>query len=890
MSLIKFQISYHTNFGQEVYICGSTPELGDLDETNALKLTCEGETWSAEIETKTTGHIEYYYLLKEYGKTIRKEWGEHRKLQNSRVRNFFVQDLWKNKPYHSYLYSSAFTESIFAHEKTGSPLTYFPNSILLNVICPFVQKGQKLMLTGETAQLGNWDLNKAKSLDYAGNGEWQILLNAKNLLDQLHYKFVIVDEKTHEALHWEDGGNRILLTQKAKEKNSVLVEMGLQFHYNFFSFKGTGTAIPVFSLRSDDSFGIGDFLDLKKMIDWAALTRQQLIQMLPINDTTTTQTWKDSYPYSAISSYALHPMYLGLTEFPLKNKTAMKSFLKEAKDLNKLADLDYEKVLNLKKRYTAQLFEQEKNAVLVSEEYQTFYEKNRFWLFSYTAYCYLRDKMGTARFTDWGEFSVYDEKKLQQLIETDSDAKNSIDYYSFLQYLLDKQLNEVQKYAHSKGVTLKGDIPIGINRDSIDAWTSAHLFNMDTQTGAPPDDFSFFGQNWGFPTYNWFAIEQEGFAWWKNRFSKMADYFDAYRIDHILGFFRIWEIPMHSVQGLLGHFSPALPYWAEELNMAGIPFDEERMTTPFIHEEFLPETFEEYTPEVIKKYLDISSWQRFTLKKEFDTQRKIQQHFHDKTDEKSLKIRDGLYALCNEVLFVRDRVNHNRFHPRITAQYSYSYRYLDDNVKSAFNRLYDDFFYRRHNYFWREQAMKKLPELISSTSMLVCGEDLGMVPNCVPSVMNELQILSLEIQRMPKDPNVSFSDLNSLPYLSVATTSTHDMSPIRLWWTENKEITQKYFNEILHREGEAPAECSPELCRQIVQKHLDSSAMWVILPWQDWMSVSEKLSRKNAAEERINVPANPEHYWRYRMHISLDDLLSEEEFNAEIGKMASRKP
>ena len=890
MSLIKFQISYHTNFGQEVYICGSTPELGDLDETNALKLTCEGETWSAEIETKTTGHIEYYYLLKEYGKTIRKEWGEHRKLQISRARNFFVQDLWKNKPYHSYLYSSAFTESIFAHEKTGSPLTYFPNSILLNVICPFVQKGQKLMLTGETAQLGNWDLNKAKSLVYAGNGEWQILLNAKNLLDQLHYKFVIVDEKTHEALHWEDGGNRILLTQKAKEKNSVLVEMGLQFHYNFFSFKGTGTAIPVFSLRSDDSFGIGDFLDLKKMIDWAALTRQQLIQMLPINDTTTTQTWKDSYPYSAISSYALHPMYLGLTEFPLKNKTAMKSFLKEAKDLNKLADLDYEKVLNLKKRYTEELFEQEKNAVLVSEEYQTFYEKNRFWLFSYTAYCYLRDKMGTARFTDWGEFSVYDEKKLQQLIETDSDAKNSIDYYSFLQYLLDKQLNEVQKYAHSKGVALKGDIPIGINRDSIDAWTSAHLFNMDTQTGAPPDDFSFFGQNWGFPTYNWFAIEQEGFAWWKNRFSKMADYFDAYRIDHILGFFRIWEIPMHSVQGLLGHFSPALPYWAEELNMAGIPFDEERMTTPFIHEEFLPETFEEYTPEVIKKYLDVSDWQRFTLKKEFDTQRKIQQHFHDKTDEKSLKIRDGLYALCNEVLFVRDRVNHNRFHPRITAQYSYSYRYLDDNVKSAFNRLYDDFFYRRHNYFWREQAMKKLPELISSTSMLVCGEDLGMVPNCVPSVMNELQILSLEIQRMPKDPNVSFSDLNSLPYLSVATTSTHDMSPIRLWWTENEEITQKYFNEILHREGEAPAECSPELCRQIVQKHLDSSAMWVILPWQDWMSVSEKLSRKNAAEERINVPANPEHYWRYRMHISLDDLLKEEKFNAEIGEMASRKP
>lgn len=888
MSLVKFQISYYTNFGEEVYICGSIPELGDLDETNALKLTCEGETWFAEIETKTTAQIEYYYLLKEYGRTTRKEWGKCRKLQISKARNFFVQDLWKNKPYHSYLYSSVFIESIFAHEKTDSNLTYFPNSILLNVICPFVKRGQKLVITGEINQLGNWDLNKAKQLDYTGNGEWKILLNAKDLPNKFNYKFVIVDKTTNEPVHWEDGANRVLLTQKAKEKNTVLVEMGLQFHYDFFSYKGTGTAIPVFSLRSNDSFGIGDFLDLKKMVDWAELTHQQLIQMLPINDTTTTHTWKDSYPYSAISSYALHPIYLGLTEFPLKNKTKMKSFLKEAKELNKLADLDYEKVLSLKKRYTEQLFEQEKDKILASEEYRSFYEKNRFWLFSYTTYCYLRDKLGTAQFADWGEFSVYNEKKLQQLIESEPDAKNITDYHSFVQYLLDKQLNEVQKYAHSKGVALKGDIPIGINRNSIDAWTTAHLFNMDTQTGAPPDDFSFFGQNWGFPTYNWFAIEQEGYTWWKNRFRKMADYFDAYRIDHILGFFCIWEIPMHSVQGLLGHFSPALPYWAEELNMAGIPFDEERMVKPFIHETFLPEIFEEYTSDVIKNYLDVSGWQRFNLKKEFDTQRKIQQYFSDKTDEKSLKIRDGLYALCNEVLFVRDRANHNRFHPRITAQYSYSYRYLDDNVKSVFNRLYDDFFYCRHNYYWREQATKKLPALISSTSMLVCGEDLGMVPDCVHSVMDELQILSLEIQRMPKNSNVSFSDLDALPYFSVATTSTHDMSPIRLWWMENKEIIQKYYNEILHRECEAPDECSPELCRQIVQKHLDSSAMWVILPWQDWMSVSGELSRENPAEERINVPANPEHYWRYRMHISLDDLLKQGEFNAEIKSMAER--
>jgi 4-alpha-glucanotransferase len=240
------------------------------------------------------------------------------------------------------------------------------------------------------------------------------------------------------------------------------------------------------------------------------------------------------------------------------------------------------------------------------------------------------------------------------------------------------------------------------------------------------------------------------------------------------------------------------------------------------------------------------------------------------------------------VLFIRDPHDQHRFHPRITAQYTYSYRYLDDQVKEAFNRLYNEFFYNRHNYFWREQAMKKLPVLISSTTMLVCGEDLGMVPDCVPSVMQELQMLSLEIQRMPKDPTVMFTDLRTLPYHSVCTTSTHDMSPIRSWWTENREVTQRYYNELLHHEGAAPEECDRELCREIIHNHLQSSAMWVILPWQDWLSLDERLRNPDAGAERINIPANPDHYWRYRMHISLDDLLAEEGFNMMIGELSRR--
>lgn len=886
MTVLTFQIEYHTTWGQQVCICGSIPELGQFDEANALVLSNDGNRWFTEIDITGYKDIQYYYIIRQGDGVIRREWGSPRKLHIPEdKKRFIIHDLWKNRSFHSYLYSSVFTKSIFRHNKTIVPAEYYSGSVLLNVICPYVKKDQKLCISGECEELGSWYPSKAKELDCIDNGEWQIILDADKLPRQTHYKFLIIDKNSGETVYWEDGGNRVLFASKAQYPDSVFAEMALQFHHHSFSYKGIGTSIPVFSIKTEDSFGIGDFTDLKKMIDWAALTHQQLIQLLPVNDTTTTKTWRDSYPYSAISIYALHPIYLGCREYKLKDVKKLNSYIEKAVKLNELPEIDYEKVLKLKLDFSRDLFLQDGEKVMASNEFSEFYDKNSEWLFPYSCYCYLRDKNKTANFREWGELSKYDGERLKRMIKTYPDAKKETDYYSFVQYLLHKQFSAVSLYAHEKGITLKGDIPIGIDRDSVDAWSSPHLFNMDTQTGAPPDDFSYFGQNWGLPTYNWKAMEEDHYKWWKSRFGKMADYFDAYRIDHILGFFRIWEIPLDAVQGLLGHFNPALPYWAEEISRAGIPFDEERMVKPFIHENFLTDIFGDYTEEVKSNYLDISGWQRFKLKSFCDTQRKIALLFDNKTDKKDKTICEGLLSLCAEVLFVRDPNDFSRFHPRITAQYTHSFLYLDDGVKSAFNRLYDDFYFNRHNYFWRDQAMKKLPPLISSTNMMVCGEDLGMVPDCVPSVMYELQILSLEIERMPKNSNYKFTDLNNLPYLSVCTTSTHDMSPIRLWWTENKEITQRYYNDVLKHEGKAPKECSPALCQQIIERHLRSAAMWVILPWQDWLSIDKKLRNPDIEAERINVPANPEHYWNYRMHIPMEKLLNETGLNNRIKSM-----
>ncbi|MDD3356340.1 MAG: 4-alpha-glucanotransferase [Dysgonamonadaceae bacterium] len=889
MTIIKFNIDYKTHWGEELCIAGSIPQLGNLIQADALVLsTIDGNVWSADVQLKSIGKqpIEYYYFVRKNGYLVRREEKPSRMLLLRDNVEVVVKDHWKEQIFHTYLYSSVFTECVFKQIFQPLAAPKFAKSILLNVTCPFAKKDEHVVITGQGDALGNWELEKALPLIPIRHGEWQVELNANDFAGDVPYKFVIVNNADLSVIHWEDGKNRVLNVSNISEKSNVLqVESGLLFRYSFFNWKGKGVAIPLFSLKTENSSGVGEFLDLKKMIDWAAETNQNMIQILPINDTNSTGTWKDSYPYNSISIFALNPIYLSINEFSLDNKTKLKSYRSKAKKLNALTEIDYEQVFELKYAFLRDLFVEEGEAVMQSTEYINFYEKNREWLFPYICFCYLRDTFKTAHFKEWEAYSTYQPEVLRKLLRTNPHALNETNFYAYLQFLAHRQLIKMSEYAHEKGVALKGDIPIGINRNSVEAWTEPHLFNMQMQAGAPPDDFSANGQNWGFPTYNWDEMERNDFAWWKKRFNKMADYFDAYRIDHILGFFRIWEIPLSYTDGIMGHFSPALPFSKEELYERHFPFDEERMAKPYIHENMLPQFFGEFANDARTDYLDEHSWQRFQLKPVCDTQQKINQLFAGKDDHKSLTLRRGLYGLCTEVLFVKDPYQQNYFHPRISAQYTVSYAHLDDHVKEHYNHIYDDFFYRRHNQFWYDQAMAKLPQLISATSMMVCGEDLGMVPDCVNWVMSELRILSLEIQRMPKETNVLFSNLNQLPYLSVNTTSTHDMSPIRSWWEENRENTQYYYNNILGHWGDAPEECTPEICEQIVRLHLSSNSMWSVVPWQDWMSIDGTLRRDNPHEERINVPANSEHYWRYRMHISLENLLKETSFNERIKNM-----
>ena len=885
---VQFNIEYKAMFGEQIVVNIQTEE-GELK----LPLeTTDGERWACDwgVESPEKSYT-YYYSVEREGRAVKTEWLmiKHQLDVNARKAAVYtLYDHWKAMPEDAFLYSSAFTDCI-NHQvpqemkpETGSKI------VRLIVRAPQLHDGERLGVLGADKALGAWDVQKILPMTQHTYNEWVADIDAAHLEgSHLEFKFVAFRNAKNELL-WETSMNRTVDLPEMKAGELVSYELDQTF-FALYNRKLAGTLVPVFSLRTRKSAGIGDFGDLKAMIDFVASTGQKVLQLLPINDTTITHTWTDSYPYSCISVFAIHPQYANLHALPeLKDAKARAEAEKTRAELNALDKIDYEKVNDFKINYLRQIFNQEGEKMMKTAEYKAFFQDTKQWLVPYAQYSYLRDKNGTADFNQWPDHQVWDEAERKALADPKTAAYKNVAFFYFVQFVLDRQMQEAHEYAKAKGVILKGDIPIGVNRNGCDVWTEPKYFNLNGQAGAPPDDFSVNGQNWGFPTYNWFEMLKDGCQWWNRRFQNMARYFDAYRIDHVLGFFRIWEIPVHSVHGLLGQFAPALAMSREEIESYGLHFQDDRFTRPFITDWVLDRVFHERAGEVKEKYLDRLDDERYQMKPEVDTQRKVEALFADVTDEKELWLRDGLYALISDVLFVRDHTNPGVFHPRISAQLDFIYESLYDNDKAAFNRLYNDYFYRRNNQFWYQEAMKKLPKLVQATRMLVCAEDLGMVPDCVPWVMDELKILSLELQSMPKDPSVKFGHLSRNPYRSVCTISSHDMPTLRMWWDENIQRTQEYYNTMLYRQGPAPHPLPGWLASDIISRHLTSPSMLCILSIQDWLATDEALRLPDADAERINIPANPKHYWRYRMHLNIEDLAADKRFVQNITEMISQ--
>ena len=883
---LTFRIEYRTAWGESIGVM-----LEGKENAPIMLGTNDGIFWEGYIEDTDAAAgvpITYRYGVFLDGQCSRRESGTMAHIfcpGKKRNCHYILNDAWKDLPEASYLYSSAFSGNYELKQAPQSQATG-NGDITFRALCPCLHhRKQVLAICGNHEKLGNWNASRAIVMEEIQANEWITTLPAEGLQFPLEFKFIAVNAENGEVEEWETGNNHQLYLNDLR-KGEIFYTKETEVQFASMDRKIAGTAIPVFSLRSEGSYGVGDFGDLKKFIDWAEQTHQKAVQILPINDTTITGTWIDSYPYNSISIYAFHPMYIDLRQLgKLKDKEAAAVYEEKRLELNALPQIDYEGVNNAKREYIRLMFQQTGKKVLASAAFKKFFKENEHWLLPYAAFSHLRDQYGTPDFSQWPEHQTYDAKTIAAMCEPESECYENIAYYYYIQYNLHIQLLEAGSYARQKGIILKGDIPIGISRNSVEAWIEPYYFNMNGQAGAPPDAFSANGQNWGFPTYNWDVMEQDNYLWWQRRFRKMAEYFTAYRIDHILGFFRIWEIPSHSVHGLLGQFVPALPMGVEEIQNFGLNFQKDFMTKPFINEDILSRLFGEKAGFVKETFLQHSHDDIWEMRPEFDTQRKVEAWFTDKKDEESVEIREKIYTLISNVLFVPDRKNPSTYHPRITVQNDFIFERLNDQEKDAFNRLYNHYYYQRHNQFWYNEAMKKLPMLTQCTSMLVCGEDLGMVPDCVPWVMEQLQILSLEIQRMPKNPQHEFGHLWEYPRRSVCTISTHDMATLRGWWEEDMELTSRYYNHVLGNWGEVPATAPAEICEEIVRQHLYSPSLLAILAFQDWLSMDADIRYPDANAERINVPANPRHYWRYRMHLTIEELMKSKNFNDKLTSM-----
>lgn len=854
-------------------------EDGSEDKYHFLTYIDNGN-WEAEVDYFSKSIAYKYQLVNDDGTVLDEEFSLHHLNFSHNYKEFDIFDVWNKKNFpENYLNNKILKNKLSGFKPEKMPVLK-KHTHLFRLEAPIYHPNWKVVLLGNNDALGNWEYLRAIPMAQTDFGVWEVALDLPT--DQLiQYKYGLLNTDSGQVFDIEYGDNRWALPNA--EKNVLQIKADHFFKFKSFEmYHAAGVAVPVFALRSENGFGVGEFPDLKILADWAKKTNLSVLQILPINDTTANYTWTDSYPYAAISVYALHPQYLSLDnlDFALP-KDLVPEFNTKKAELNALNLIDYEQMISGKWKFVKAIFYLNKEKILKDRNFKKFIKDNEEWLLPYAAFCVQRDKYKTPNFNDWKTHKKFIAGKIAPFFTPKNKDYETSMLHAWVQYQLHLQLKEAIGYTHNLGVSVKGDLPIGIYRYSVEAWAEPELFGMDFQAGAPPDQFTDLGQNWEFPTYNWDAMKADGYRWWKNRFKALEQYFDAMRIDHILGFFRIWRMPMSATQGILGYFYPAIPVKMEEFWARNIPFNEDRYCKPFINDQILWDFFGDERDAIHNQFMNNHFNGTYSFKEEFNTQRKLADYFKEHPIGWA---EDQLISLCANVLFLPEETESGEtvYHPRFNINQTKSYQYLPAWEQKAVSELYVDYFYKRQDGLWYQKAMEKLPVILNATDMLICGEDLGLVPDSVPQVMDRLGITALKVQRMPSD-NIPWYNPKNAAYLNVVTASSHDSSTLRQWWHEDRNLTQQYFNRQLGQSGTAPWNLEPQLAEIIMKQHLYNDAMLAIFPIQEFFATDRELTNPNTDDERINNPAVFPHYWRYRMHLNVEELLKKEDFNQKIG-------
>jgi len=641
----------------------------------------------------------------------------------------------------------------------------------------------------------------------------------------------------------------------------------------------TGVLVPVAALRSEQSCGVGEFADLPELAEWCRENSLDIIQILPVND-----TGYQSSPYSALSAFALHPIYLRIRDMPeyaslpASQKKQVDDALSELREAQETRTrFQYEAVLTAKQTILRRIYEAHHNQLDEDAALWAWVHENP-WVRVYAAYRCLKDRHDQRAWMEWAEHRNPDASDIDALWSRPT-FKSDLVFYVWLQYRLEEQLTTAARAVNDLGVELKGDLPILMDEDSADIWRHREIFIPELRAGAPPDMFSRTGQNWGFPVYDWDVLASQDYDWWKRRLRQADKFYHAFRIDHVLGFFRIWGIPAEDVAGTMGYFYPAYTLSREELNQAG--FNDGRiawLAEPHIRGELLREEFPGEAQDVIDLALDqVGDEDLYKFGGKISGERELLSL--DLSGEATEKLR----KLYWDRALIRTDPDADRYYPAWEYSSCSRLQEFPDHEKEAFESLVAKV-NRVSEEIWEEQGRRLLSFMSNTVPMLACAEDLGVIPESVPRTLADLGILGLRVPRWAREwnqPEQPYIPMEDYPFLTVCAPSVHDTSTVREWW--EKEDDADGFWSALGFSADAPATFTPQTAEKVYQRIARTNAAILVFQLQDFFVFDTSLVPEDPADERINIPGTSNDFnWTYRLPVTLSRLRGNDAINKGI--------
>ncbi|OHT06147.1 4-alpha-glucanotransferase DPE2 [Tritrichomonas foetus] len=939
--------------------------------------------------------IEYKYFRSFKGQNIEWEPVDNHKIELEPVTSPAILELadtfrW-NDPVMESLTKSAFVDVLNKRKNQNSQTLkkFSPNdakpgtiNVRFETICPHVMSHQDLYVVGSCNELGNWKFDNGLKLNDSNFPFWFADLTMKRESMPFEYKFVVVGdeltdveveieeesipEKHESGFNDQNDGNKEQINNPKVKKTIIVKKMvrkaiweseanrycpgmtstiiSLDFPANIVintwytcpnrdMIKRFGVYVPLFSLRSSESCGIGQYSDIIGLVDFCNKIGASMIQLLPIFDTTDQGGWEDSYPYKQMSAFALHPIYINLLDvIPNTPQTIIDDINETKWDLEQKPSCDYPTIYSYKMRVLRRIFDDIISNKLESNiQFTEFLEREKEWLMPYALHCFFKDKYRTANFKKWPEYSKSISKR--EVVTECAKYKDKLMFTYWVQFICDKQFKKSRDYAIEHKVILKGDLPIGVNKYSVDCWAYPDNFRQHESAGAPPDDFAQNGQNWDFPTYDWTFMESDNYSWWRSRLARIASLYQAIRIDHVLGFYRIWEIPRSTcVTGMLGHYYPCNPISKIDLDVRNLK-NLKRYLKPHINDHILKEKFGDDSDFIKETFLNtrevtsntfetaqnnnnqnlhqneqiaVKYEQVYDFNDVCNTEKKLIEYMdevfknHIYLADRRKSIENKLIQLMDNVLLIEDDERPGIYHVRTNVDVesiestpngtivhpSTSWLELPENERKAFKKLHDYFAFERQNDLWLGKAGEKINVLKNTTNMLICAEDLGQLTDSINYHLSQTGLLNLRVQRMSKDRYHKFDETSNFNYLSVCCPSTHDCSTLRGWWEENRPVTCEYWATQLQRGDEAPLTLEPFILEMIIKQHLWSNSMFALFLLQDLTDLIPFFRRQTPQQERINDPSNPNHRWEYRYPYYLNDIITNTELTTKLREWA----